>query len=64
MKVKKDIIKNEFDVSLSEEELKYAFQSEEHLTNLLYDIVKNTYGKELADEMFKGDSNDMFHMKH
>lgn len=34
MKVRKDIIKNEFDVSLSEEELKYAFKSEENLINV------------------------------
>lgn len=54
MKVKKDIIKDEFNVSLSQEELQWAFQSEENLTNLMYDIVRNTYGKEFADEMFKG----------
>jgi hypothetical protein len=56
MKVRKDIIKNEVDVSLSEEELKYAFKSEENLINLMYDIVKNTYGKDFADEMFKTDN--------
>ena len=54
MKVEWDIINNEFNVSLSEEELRYAFKKEENLINLMYDIVKNTYGKELADEMYKG----------
>lgn len=56
MKVEKDIINDEFNVSLSEEELEHAFQSYENFINLLYDIAKNTYGKDIADKMFKNDS--------
>lgn len=57
MKVEKDIIKNEFNVSLSKEELERAFQSKENLINLMYDIAKNTYGKEIADKMFRVDND-------
>lgn len=53
MKVRKDIIKNEFNVSLSEEEIENAFQSYEDLIHLMYEIAKNTYGKAIADAMFQ-----------
>ena len=53
MKTQYDYKSNQYDVQLSEQEIQDAFQSEENLNQLIYDIVKSTHGEYIADQLFK-----------
>lgn len=47
-----DTKRNEFNVTITKQELDEAFKSEQHLQRCLHNIVVATHGKDLADELF------------
>lgn len=63
MKVEYDYKKNEFNVALQEGEVVQAFKSTEDLQLLLHNIVKLTYGEEMADKCFPLGGDDNAHYK-
>lgn len=52
MKVEYDYKKNEFNITLQESELIEGFKTRKDLQSLLHNIVKNTYGEEMANKCF------------
>ena len=52
MKVEYDYKKCEFNVRLEEGEVIQAFTSFKDLQLMMHNIVKNTYGEEMADKCF------------
>lgn len=52
MKVEYDYKKNEFNITLQESELIEGFKTRQDLQSLLHNIVKSTYGEEMANKCF------------
>ena len=57
MKVEADYLNNKLNVTLNKDDLEQAFQSTDEmaLTQLMYNIIKEGYGKETADFVFNRD---------
>lgn len=53
--------RNEFNVTITQDELKQAFKSEQELHKFMHNVVANTYGEWMAEACFplyRKDEND------